>query len=127
MEGGHRVNDGGKPLAPHAKSTQPGVRKTVRESVRKAAPLIFIGVMALIWAAFAVSAPAIVPHDKINPGIVYSARCQGGLHPSRSCVTCEHCAHCGRDKGRSSNQGTCVVCEKSRAAEKQRPTQKPSL
>ena len=37
-------------------------------------------------------------------------KCQGGLRPSVACKTCEHCAYCGRDKGRGANSATCAVC-----------------
>lgn len=40
--------------------------------------------------------------------------CLGGNRPSVRCKTCEHCAYCGKDKGRAGNSATCVVCSPPR-------------
>ena len=46
--------------------------------------------------------------------------CQGYGSPSPLCSTCQHCAYCGRDKGRAGNTAVCVVCEKARLEEEAR-------
>ena len=67
--------------------------------------------LLLLSGVLAASALADAPKIEWQKG-----KCLGDNKPSARCKTCEHCAYCGRDKGRAGNSATCVVCEKARDA-----------
>ena len=66
---------------------------------------------AFFSAGYMLAAVALADAPRAAPVV---GKCQGGLRPSVRCSTCEHCAYCGKDKGRGANSGTCAVCERLR-------------